>query len=92
MALGALVGERVVEAPHVEDWYRGAIARLTERWVERQIGPLGMELQEAIRGGNAAKSQELMQRYTELQRLRLQAREERKINWGAHQSGDAGAV
>jgi len=81
LAFETLIAGPSVEKIHVEDWYRGAVASLTRRWVERETIIIANQLADALSAGDEEAQQSLNHRYQQLQELRQKTNEDRMINW-----------
>lgn len=84
LAFEAVFAPRDYAEVHCEDWFRGAIAALTDRWVKREKIRIGNELEEAYRVGDQARIAAINERIAQIHRLETQARKDRKVNWDAH--------
>lgn len=84
LAFEAIVAPRDYAEVHGEDWFRGAIAALTDRWVKREKIRIGNELEEAYRVGDQGRIAAINERIAQIHRLETQARKDRKVNWDAH--------
>lgn len=82
MCSDVLVGDELLE-----DWYRGAVARLTQRWVGREIVRVGNALQLSVVQNNEEETASLLERYGALQKLRIDASAERCMNWDSLERG-----
>lgn len=81
LAFETLIAGPSVEKTHIEDWYRGAVASLTRRWVERETIVIANQLADALSSGDEEAQKSLNHRYQQLQELRQKTNEDRMINW-----------
>lgn len=70
----------------LDQWYDGALATLMKTWAETERRKLSVEIMEAIRSGDEARSKELVERNKQLIALLKESSAARKYLWERHRS------
>jgi DNA primase len=86
LALETLALPTAVPEGQRDDWYRGVVARLTERWIDKRSRELGERLVDALSRADIEEQERLARLHQQLVELRNKAKEDRKINWLTLQS------
>ena len=70
----------------LDQWYDGALATLMKVWAEAERRKIGLEINDAIKAGDTARSEELVERNKQLIALLKESSAARKYMWERHRS------
>ncbi|MFA5625603.1 MAG: DNA primase [Bradymonadales bacterium] len=82
-----ICSELAVSDELLEDWYRGAVASLAEKWADKEIANVVTALSLSLEQSNDDETESLLERFNALQKFKREAAVDRRMNWKSLERG-----